>query len=82
MRRCQRGNELLIREYAPERSSALINFVPASDKERRGKRGQFGLLGDVFSPVGSGYLEFTSLKTSKCLFIDAQSQRRETFMPL
>lgn len=36
MRRCQRGNELLIREYAPERSSALINFVPASDKERRG----------------------------------------------
>lgn len=33
--KCQRGNELLIREYAPERSTALINFVPASDKERR-----------------------------------------------
>lgn len=34
--KCQRGNELLIREYAPERSPALINFVPASDKMRRG----------------------------------------------
>lgn len=34
--KCQRGNELLIREYAPERSLALINFVPASDKQRQG----------------------------------------------
>lgn len=35
--KCQRGNELLIREYAPERNPALITFVPASDKESRGK---------------------------------------------
>lgn len=33
--KCQRSNELLIREYAPERSPALINFVPASDEESR-----------------------------------------------
>lgn len=31
-----KGNELLIREYAPERSPALINFVPASDKKTTG----------------------------------------------
>lgn len=35
MLKCQRANELLIREYSPERSPALINFVHASHKERR-----------------------------------------------
>lgn len=36
IRKCQRANELLTREYAPESRPDLINFVPASNKESRG----------------------------------------------
>lgn len=40
--KCQRSNELLIREYAPERRLALINFVAASCWGEQTERGRIG----------------------------------------
>lgn len=72
--KCQRGNELLIREYAPQRSPALINFLPASDKERRGN-----MVNLVSMETSSTQLEvpILSFKTSVYLMI---FQKREAFM--
>lgn len=69
MLKCQRGNELLIREYAPERSLALINFVPASDKERRGNMVNLVSMETSSIQLELAVLEFSSVKPQVILMI-------------
>lgn len=77
--KCQRGNELLIRQDAPERSPALINFVPASDKESRRNMVNWVSLG-----TSSIQLEVAILRLLEilCIFYAFQNQLREAFMLL